>query len=352
MSKYAQLREEELGDAVPFTYDDPAHPSAPLPPPAPVADVELASAKRSAPGEFTELSEEEARAALERHAKQRCCLRSDIAHELQLESVESESAVHMVFETSTEQRSTKPAHVPHPGGPVDGPHNGVPPGPWQMHATPTALFRNERRQLEVPHTSAVVDCFDCARRGTITCKRCRGDGRRPCDACRGSRQNAQGQRCMFCQGTGTSNCGECSGQGFITCGTCGGNGLVRRYACLEVAWKLNKQERVVGDSSLPEALIRQVSGITLFQEEEHVLAPIHHLPQAAVNSAANELMARGACPPTERLLRQRMIIRAIPVYRVRYRWQDEKLRTAHVYGSERAVFEKDYPTVCTGCVIL
>eukprot|EP00007_Cunea_sp_BSH-02190019_P007473 CAMPEP_0174230438 /NCGR_PEP_ID=MMETSP0417-20130205/1211_1 /TAXON_ID=242541 /ORGANISM="Mayorella sp, Strain BSH-02190019" /LENGTH=339 /DNA_ID=CAMNT_0015308133 /DNA_START=117 /DNA_END=1136 /DNA_ORIENTATION=+ len=321
-------------------------------PSAPVLSSTSELSRARAPDDFVDLTADEAMGALERHAKERFCLRSNVTHEFIVVGIDTASAVHLIFEASTEQRATKAVHVPHLGGPVDGPHNGPPPAPWEIHAVPNSLFCNEKRQLEVPHTSTVLDCFDCARRGTVTCKSCTGNGRTRCPHCYGKGTLAQGGRCVYCHGRGNVECTPCRGDGFVQCATCAGNGLVRRYAGLDITWKLNKLERIIGEKGVPERLIRNVSGVTLFQEEDAMLAPIDHIPDASINSAANELMARGSCPPDERLLRQRMMIRAVPVYRVQYRWKDDRLRTAWVYGTERRVYEKDFPTLCTGCTIL
>lgn len=42
------------------------------------------------------------------------------------------------------------------GQPVDGPQYGPPPAPWDILCNPTAMFCDEKRLVEVPHTSEVV----------------------------------------------------------------------------------------------------------------------------------------------------------------------------------------------------
>lgn len=80
------------------------------------------------------------------------------------------------LETYTEERSTSWEHEPYhgkswsrssadggslhvlpsTGGSVDGPINGPPPGPWEIHCNPTQTFHNEVHFLEVPQTSSVT----------------------------------------------------------------------------------------------------------------------------------------------------------------------------------------------------
>lgn len=39
------------------------------------------------------------------------------------------------------------------GGPLDGPENGPAPGPWDIPAQCKKLFKDEKRESEVPHTA-------------------------------------------------------------------------------------------------------------------------------------------------------------------------------------------------------
>lgn len=41
------------------------------------------------------------------------------------------------------------------GQPVDGPHNGPAPGPWDIQAQPAQKFRDATTSVEVPHTASV-----------------------------------------------------------------------------------------------------------------------------------------------------------------------------------------------------
>ena len=75
------------------------------------------------------------------------------------------------------------AHIePHPslatptGQPVDGPQNGPAPGPWDIAAQPSEMFKDEVKVFEVPHTASVKACHGCLGVGMIQCRRCLGGG--------------------------------------------------------------------------------------------------------------------------------------------------------------------------------
>lgn len=42
------------------------------------------------------------------------------------------------------------------GQPIDGPHNGPAPGPWDIVSQPCDLFQDEIRTMEIPHTASVM----------------------------------------------------------------------------------------------------------------------------------------------------------------------------------------------------
>jgi hypothetical protein len=60
-----------------------------------------------------------------------------------------------------------------------------------------------------------------------------------------------------------------------------------------------------------------------------------------VNAAANELIA-GHVFEGQRLHRQKLVVRGIPVHEARYRWGNAT-RRFWIYGMERAVHAPDFP---------
>mmetsp|Transcript_11954 Transcript_11954/g.18040 ORF Transcript_11954/g.18040 Transcript_11954/m.18040 type:complete len:432 (+) Transcript_11954:1861-3156(+) len=333
---------------------------------------------RSANTQTDDFTIDDALAAMEAHASDSCCLRGGITRELTVTRMDTMSAVVIVFESSTEGRSTTTAAVPHrQGSHVDGPQNGQPPQPWDIEAHPSRLFANERREIEVPHTSTVTDCDRCFRRGTISCKQCGGQGSNNCHRCHGSgavtvthhdhghhghhshhhhHHHSHGhhhnhrETCHSCHGSGRRTCSRCNGKGFVTCPTCDGTGYLRCFIRLDIQWKKYEGKRVLSQSALPDNLIMNAGGATMFHEEDFVIRPISHLPQQEVNDAANKLIAEQQIPNVERLLRQRIEIRRIPVYEVHYTYKGSDPRRFWVYGTERQVYEDGYPSWC--CAIL
>jgi hypothetical protein len=343
---------------------------------APSLALTSENADRAAPSAALSMTEAEALEAMDAHAREKCCLRGGITGDLTVLEMREMNAVHVIMESSTEGRATTTATAPHHGGPVDGPHNGPAPRPWDIQAAPTALFRNEKRNVEVPHTSSVADCDHCHRRGTVSCKDCGGQGSQTCQRCHGSgtvtvthvdhghhhhghsshhhhhhnSSHTHRQSCHSCSGSGRRTCSRCAGRGFVTCPHCEGAGHLRAFIRLDIDWKLYKSERVLDQSALPNNLIRQAQGTTMFQEEDYVLRPVTHLPQAEVNQATNELMQQQKIPPVERLLKQRVQIRCVPVVEVHYTYKGSDRRRFWVYGTDRQIYEDNYPSWC--CNIL
>jgi hypothetical protein len=44
------------------------------------------------------------------------------------------------------------------GGHIDGPENGPAPGPWDIPTQCEELFKDEKKNIEVPHTASVKVC--------------------------------------------------------------------------------------------------------------------------------------------------------------------------------------------------
>ena len=70
--------------------------------------------------------------------------------------------VQYTLETFTEKRQTKWKFVPYFGGPLDGPHNGPAPMPWDIQVQRPPVFQNENRNIPIPRTESVkvyVICY-------------------------------------------------------------------------------------------------------------------------------------------------------------------------------------------------
>ncbi|CAC5366971.1 unnamed protein product [Mytilus coruscus] len=130
--------------------------------------------------EFTKvpvISEETARTALIDYVDDQFCWGKGTAEKLQFTNLQSSTSYHYILETYTETRATKYENVPFKGQPIDGPQNGIPPGPWDIITNPCDLFSDEIRKMEVPHTASVKPCHRCNASGFLICSSCNGRGR-------------------------------------------------------------------------------------------------------------------------------------------------------------------------------
>ena len=68
-------------------------------------------------------------------------------------------------------------HRPYPpGGDVDGPNRGTPPGTWDVFCEKTELFEEKVYKITMPHTEEVRTCWRCHGAGQVRCGRCNGRG--------------------------------------------------------------------------------------------------------------------------------------------------------------------------------
>ncbi|XP_077868670.1 protein SSUH2 homolog [Saccoglossus kowalevskii] len=238
------------------------------------------------------ISEDDARAAMIQFVSEHCCYGSKPAKEMEISSILPSSALHYQLETFSESRETSRDFVHYKGRkPLMGPMHGMAPPPWNIMCSPTNLFQDEVKELEVPYTAFAARCHNCDGRGFNRCYRCHGRGRVRCGSCHASghtwRTDAEGQRhqetCHSCHGSGRKWCYTCGGDGRITCASCKGYRMLKHYVKLTV-----------------------------------------------------------------RLQR----LRAVPVSEVAYKWEDTNTRF-WIYGNEHKVHAPDYPQQCCwGCSIL
>ena len=55
--------------------------------------------------------------------------------------------------------------------------NGPAPRPWDIMATPAAMFSDSKMKMEVPHTAFVKPCHTCVGNGRVRCDDCSGYGK-------------------------------------------------------------------------------------------------------------------------------------------------------------------------------
>lgn len=329
-----------------------------LPPPTYV--VAEAPPDRQAVTNLPSLTEEAAREALMEHVSQHCCYGKKPAQEMKFLDIKTTSAFHYTLESFTETRSTAWVSEPYTGQPVDGPMNGMAPGPWEIQMHPQQKFKDSNAQCEVPHTASVKPCHACIGLCRVRCNHCEGGGRTFCSTCEGTGQERffqdgsdQRRRCTRCHGDGRRACDWCHGHGQIACRTCNAKGQLKCYIKLTVKWLNHFEDHIVERTALPDELIRGVTGQTAFEEELPMIWPINHFPDQTINIASKQLVDRHRQTyANERMLLQRHRVRIVPVTEAIFQFR-EKQGSYFVYGFENKVHAPAYPQkCCCGCVIL
>ncbi|KAJ8301231.1 hypothetical protein KUTeg_020218 [Tegillarca granosa] len=283
------------------------------------------------------ITEQDAREALLAYVAEHCCYGKRAARDLQYLDLKSTSAFHYTLETFCEGRSTSWAYEPFTGQPIDTPMNGPAPGPWDIQAQPAKMFQNSKTEVEVPHTASVkIRCSSCQGSGHQTHYR---DGHHHHD------------RCTWCHGNGRRMCYSCHGCGMVTCQNCKGHRQLKCYIKLTIIWTNHVADHIVERTSLPDHLIRNVSGQVAFEETFPRVWPINHFHEVEINEASKRIVTQQQFP-AERQLMQRHRVRIIPVTQCIYKWSDQQ-SDYFVYGFEHKVYAPDYPQkCCCGCTVL
>ncbi|KAK3101124.1 hypothetical protein FSP39_001126 [Pinctada imbricata] len=337
-----------------FGHFNPMPPPPPPPPPSgPPPPMEFS--------DIANLDEAGCRQAMIDFVAENCCYGTKPAQEMKITDFKSLTAFHYTLETFCEGRKTGFKVVPYRGGPVDGPNNGPPPPPWMIDCIADSMFHTHVKRMEVPHTATVRPCHNCDARGYFRCWECGGWGRIVCDDCDGrgwhQRHDPHGNpyrdNCHRCHGDGIASCHRCGGDGRITCEQCDGYRNLKTYIELTVTFTNHQGEHIVERTDMPDELVREGQGDTLFEQTLPMVFPITSYPVPDINNNSIRLVNqhKGAFP-SERQLQQRQILRAVPVTEVHYTW-DETSTRYWIYGRQRKVYAPDYPQQCCwGCTIL
>ncbi len=314
---------------------------------------------------------EDAREALERHVRTTRWLRRGLAKKLDITSFETSGAFHVVFQSFTERRTKSAAFEAYWNQSIDGPENGPEPDVWDLSVPVPGWFINQSIALEVPHTATVRTCHVCGGGGEVRCDGCNGLGRNTCLRCGGdgrvtaqrmvTSRDSQGNTttrwesytttCATCGGDGRVTCGTCGGTGWVTCSTCTGARRLKHFRRMDVTWTTHTSEHIIEKSDLPDELVSDARGTVLLQEEENIIRPQAEggggpfrgamRVNPDVHRAANQLIERHRFPD-EKLHRQRLTVRGVPVHEASYAWGKET-RRFWVVGLDEQVHAPRYP---------
>ncbi|XP_013400639.1 protein SSUH2 homolog isoform X2 [Lingula anatina] len=331
-----------------------------LPPPAAQPYPPQGDPPRMDFSEAANISAEQAREALLQYVAEQCCYGSGTAKDMLINSIAPSSALHYTLSTFAEARKTFYDYDPFRGQHIDGPQYGQAPMPWQIPCEPQQLFLTHTKYLKVPHTSDIIPCFRCQRRGWLRCGRCRGRGQVRCNSCGGDgrkrvyrQKEWQDVRCGSCGGDGRKRCLTCGGDGRVTCSKCKGYRDLERYVKLAVIFTNHIEDYILEETDMPDELVRDVGGIIIFEQVLPQVWPVTQYPVPQINQNSVALVEKHSRAfPNERQLMQKQELRAVPVSEVNYTWKEVNTRF-WVYGNERQVYAPDYPQQCCwGCEIL
>lgn len=279
------------------------------------------------------------------------CYGSKFVKQMQLTEIDNGGAYHYILESFGEKREIVLLKTPYYGQAIDGPENGPPPGPWQIVVRPPVLFQNSQVRSEIPHTAYVTQCGTCVGNRRVRCNSCYGRGGNSCFSCNGTGRRTDGS-CISCSGTGRKRCWKCSGTGQVKCAQCNGHGRVKCCKIVIVTWKSHPDDYVSNTSSLPIDLIGKVTGNKMLFEEHERVTPIVNAPHESINIVSAQLIEEHRVSfPQELILKQRHVLRVVPVTRVKYQWKNKE-GEFYVYGRERKVYFKEYPQQCCCCTCL
>ena len=223
------------------------------------------------------------------------------------------------------------------------------------------MYQNAETSIEVPHTAQIRLCHTCLGASVIRCGHCHGAGRERCVSCNGSGRvastvNRNGHietvhvDCNFCFGSGRRTCHRCHGAGRVQCPTCLGRTNLKFFLKLTIKWTVFHTDRYVEKTDLPDDLIKNAKGTILLNEDYPRVAPIVAFPiqevvtdsQATVQDHFQKYTGSGL------ILRQRQVLRQVPVSEVKYHVGEKSFRY-FVYGLEHKVFDDEYPQTCLWC---
>ncbi|XP_063081257.1 protein SSUH2 homolog isoform X2 [Cavia porcellus] len=302
------------------------------------------------------VTEAVAREALLSFVNSKCCYGTAAARDFVIQELRQQTLCRYRLETFSESRISEWTFQPFTNHSVNGPQRGTLPKLWDIQVQVPAMFQEDTRKSQVPHTSLVKDCHKCRGHGRYKCSGCHGSGTVRCPACSGTKRRARPpRRCPLCSGSGRRRCSACSGRGRKTCATCRGERKLVHSVQLVTTWR-NSVFEFVSEPHLdcPRELLGKARGESLFRDENLAVYPIVDFPLQEISLASRRGIEEhsAALASRGRILQQRQTIELVPLTEVRYRYQG-KTSVYYVYGTDHQVYAVDYPQrYCCGCTII
>ncbi|KAL8597496.1 hypothetical protein ACOMHN_047723 [Nucella lapillus] len=219
------------------------------------------------------VGEDECRRIITEHVQSDCCLGKEPINTMIINNVKPSNAYRYTLESFVEKRKVGYEYKPYKGGEIDDPSHGRAPESWEMKVKVKEFFKDDHEKEEVPHTSSVRTCHHCIGLGYVRCHVCKGWCSHVCRQCSGFTSMVEGGEgaegvamCSACNDTHHESCVRCGGDGRIACPACDGYRAIRCFIQLKVKFKTYKEEYVKEDTALPDHLIKETKGVTVFEQ--------------------------------------------------------------------------------------
>lgn len=294
------------------------------------------------------LTAKEARAALTAWVKSTWFASRAFAAEVALSDQSAPCVHHVRLRTFTETRVVVEAERPFRGETLGPTEEVLLPDAWSIALPRPAPFCDDVCEVEISGTGRAVPCEQCGSMGKSACRDCAGTGE-----VEGSTLT-QGSDGTVATETVQQTCGRCKGTCWVTCSGCEGSRQVVRFARLTCRWATHDADKVAGLDGLPEYLVANAAEQEVVTEEADSVEPRAgdqagpyrdgQAPRvnASVNVSTNALIDSHTFGADTRIVRQRLSVRAIPVFRFAYDWRGAP-RTLWIYGADRTVYAPGFP---------
>jgi len=301
------------------------------------------------PYQASPIDESEVRSVVTKHVSGKVLYSSSAVQQMIYSNIDTQLCYLYKLETFSEKRETKWMIKPHdPCAPVDGPHNGPIPGPWDVVVLPSLEYKADKKKVTVPHSEHVQQCHKCCGRGNIMCKHCSGVGFKSCSSCGGSGVRSSGNPCTSCSSSGRDKCIWCSSHGHKKCDHCIGHGHLKYYIQLKATWSVQEDYYASNSCGLKEKILKDATGTKILLEDNVTVKPV--LPgefhdQGVTSASSNLIVKHGNNCPGEKIVKQRHSLTAIPVAIVSYTRKGVP-GSFFVYGemSDRKAHFDSYPS--------
>uniref|UniRef100_A0A5S6QWY6 Protein SSUH2-like protein n=1 Tax=Trichuris muris TaxID=70415 RepID=A0A5S6QWY6_TRIMR len=353
---------------------------------------------------FPEFTEEEIRRSLDSEVKKHKYWSNTTLNGLKILRIETSVTMRYRLESFIESRTKQPICEPATDElePLEMHCSSV----WEVPCSPTRMFSEETKVLNLPGSTRISKCATCNGQGANLCYHCRNSGTVRCTACNGTgmksgvphpavvthplvgafpytdrgssysggamASTSRGRKpyglgtpahlssitgvpppglsivdlCAVCQGSGIRQCSVCKGFGNKPCSVCNSTGRVRFVTKVTIRYSIMKGE-YCHEMNLPDEELEKVTGELVLVECQAVVSPIRNFPIAAISEHSARLIRShlDKQTPNSRILKQRQTLEAVPIADVLYELGGRTGRF-WVLGRERIAFVPQYPKKC------